>query len=106
MWVVKDVGNLMTAALITVHENTSLEDAVRSYIVDAERMRIQMRVAFALGVVVLWFRFVVAVMQFVVMSNLVVSFYLSVMLFTSVGYGDRAFASLPGRIFTSIWLLK
>ncbi|CAA3000903.1 two-pore potassium channel 3-like [Olea europaea subsp. europaea] len=80
---------------------------LRFYIIDAkERMRIQIKVASALGVVVLCIRIGVAVMQFVVMSKLVVSFYLSVMSFTTIGYGDRAFTSLPDGIFASIWLLE
>ncbi|CAK9139266.1 unnamed protein product [Ilex paraguariensis] len=78
-----------------------------SYIVDVKkgRMRIRMKVALALGVVVLCIGIGVAVMHFVERLDWLDSFYLSVMSVTTVGYGDRAFTSLAGRIFASIWLL-
>ncbi|KAG6382824.1 hypothetical protein SASPL_157465 [Salvia splendens] len=44
-------------------------------------------------------------MHFVERLDLLDSFYLSVMSVTTVGYGDRAFKSLPGRVFASVWLL-
>ncbi|CAK9146296.1 unnamed protein product [Ilex paraguariensis] len=78
-----------------------------SYIIDVKkgRMRIRMKVALALGVVVICIGIGVAVMHFVENLGWLDSFYLSVMSVTTVGYGDRAFTSLPGRIFASIWLL-
>ncbi|KAL0442561.1 UNVERIFIED_CONTAM: Two-pore potassium channel 3 [Sesamum latifolium] len=78
-----------------------------SYIIDVKkgRMRIRMKVALALGVVVLCIGIGVSVMHFVERLNWLDSFYLSVMSVTTVGYGDRAFNTLPGRIFASIWLL-
>ncbi|KAK6124150.1 hypothetical protein DH2020_042123 [Rehmannia glutinosa] len=78
-----------------------------SYIFDVKkgRMRIRMKVALALGVVVLCIGIGGAVMHFVEKLDWLDSFYLSVMSVTTVGYGDRAFNSLPGRIFASIWLL-
>ncbi|XP_071690110.1 two-pore potassium channel 3-like [Rutidosis leptorrhynchoides] len=78
-----------------------------SYIIDVKkgRMRIRMKVALALGVVVLCIGVGVAVMHYVERLNLLDSFYLSVMSVTTVGYGDRAFKSMAGRIFASIWLL-
>ncbi|CBI30826.3 unnamed protein product, partial [Vitis vinifera] len=69
------------------------------------RMRIRMKVALALGVVVLCIGIGVGVMHFVEELDWLDSFYLSVMSVTTVGYGDRAFKSMPGRIFASIWLL-
>lgn len=33
------------------------------------------------------------------------SLHLSVMSVTAVGHGDRAFKTLPGRVFASFWLL-
>jgi potassium channel subfamily K len=33
------------------------------------------------------------------------SFYLSVMSVTTVGYGDRAVKTLPGRLLAAVWLL-
>ncbi|KAG6642231.1 two-pore potassium channel 3-like [Carya illinoinensis] len=82
-------------------------DTPRSYIVDVKkgRMRIRMKVALALGVVVLCIGIGVGVMHFVERLGWLDSFYLSVMSVTTVGYGDRAFKSLKGRLFASIWLL-
>ncbi|XP_060192041.1 two-pore potassium channel 3-like [Lycium barbarum] len=79
----------------------------RSYIIDVKkgRMRIRMKVALALGVVVLCIGIGVTVMHFVEKLGWVDAFYLSVMSVTTVGYGDRAFQSMTGRIFASIWLL-
>ncbi|XP_071720027.1 two-pore potassium channel 3-like [Rutidosis leptorrhynchoides] len=78
-----------------------------SYIIDVKkgRMRIRMKVALALGVVVLCIGVGVAVMHYVERLSWLDSFYLSVMSVTTVGYGDRAFESMAGRIFASIWLL-
>ncbi|EXB86569.1 putative calcium-activated outward-rectifying potassium channel 6 [Morus notabilis] len=78
-----------------------------SYIIDWKkgRMRIRMKVGLALGVVVLCIGLGVGVMHFVERLGWLDSFYLSVMSVTTVGYGDRAFKSMPGRIFASIWLL-
>ncbi|CAA0823700.1 Two-pore potassium channel 3 [Striga hermonthica] len=78
-----------------------------SYIFDVKkgRMRIRMKVALALGVVILCIGVGASVMHFIENLDWLDSFYLSVMSVTTVGYGDRAFTSLPGRIFASIWLL-
>ncbi|CAI9087919.1 OLC1v1022120C1 [Oldenlandia corymbosa var. corymbosa] len=69
------------------------------------RMRIRMKVALALIVVIICIGVGVAVMHYVEKLGWLDSFYLSVMSVTTVGYGDRAFESLPGRIFASVWLL-
>ncbi|XP_052179476.1 two-pore potassium channel 3-like [Diospyros lotus] len=78
-----------------------------SYIIDVKkgRMRIRMKVALALGVVVLCIGIGAAVMHYLERLVWLDSFYLSVMSVTTVGYGDRAFKTLAGRIFASIWLL-
>ncbi|PPD81843.1 hypothetical protein GOBAR_DD21235 [Gossypium barbadense] len=70
--------------LRTVEHEGQKKDSARSYIIDVKkgRMRIRMK---RLG----WLD----------------AFYLSVMSVTTVGYGDRAFKTLPGRIFAAIWLL-
>ncbi|XAR72434.1 hypothetical protein NMG60_11019063 [Bertholletia excelsa] len=83
------------------------EDNPKSYIIDVKkgRMRIRMKVALALGVVVLCIGIGAFVMHFLEDLVWLDSFYLSVMSVTTVGYGDRAFKSMPGRIFASIWLL-
>ncbi|KAL3522643.1 hypothetical protein ACH5RR_015477 [Cinchona calisaya] len=77
------------------------------FVIDVKkgRMRIRMKVALALGVVILCTGVGVAVMHYVERLGWLDSFYLSVMSVTTVGYGDRAFTTLPGRIFASIWLL-
>ncbi|GFQ06135.1 two-pore potassium channel 3 [Phtheirospermum japonicum] len=65
----------------------------------------EIKVALALGVVVLCIGVGAMVMQFIESLDWVDSFYLSVMSVTTIRYGDRAFTSLPGRVFASIWLL-
>lgn len=83
------------------------EDQAKSVLIDVKkgRMRIRMKVALALGVVVLCIGVGVGVMHFVEKLGWVDSLYLSVMSVTTVGYGDRAFTSLSGRCFASVWLL-
>ncbi|CAA3027409.1 two-pore potassium channel 5 [Olea europaea subsp. europaea] len=68
-------------------------------------MRIRLKVGLALGVVVLCIGIGALVLYFVEHLDWVDSVYLSVMSVTTVGYGDRAFKTLPGRLFASIWLL-
>ncbi|KAM7500637.1 hypothetical protein LguiA_025051 [Lonicera macranthoides] len=93
--------------LLKTVKGTGGEHEPGSMIIDVKkgRMRIRMKVALALGVVVLCIGVGVAVMHFVEKLGWLDSFYLSVMSVTTVGYGDRAFTSMPGRIFASIWLL-
>ncbi|KAJ0236836.1 Two-pore potassium channel 3 [Hirschfeldia incana] len=79
----------------------------RSYIIDVKkgRMRIRLKVGLALGVVVLCIALGVGIMHFIEDIDWLDSFYLSVMSVTTVGYGDRAFKTLPGRLFAAVWLL-
>uniref|UniRef100_A0A7N0T476 Potassium channel domain-containing protein n=1 Tax=Kalanchoe fedtschenkoi TaxID=63787 RepID=A0A7N0T476_KALFE len=93
--------------LKTVKGDRGDRDATGSLLIDVKkgRMRIRMKVALALGVVVLCIAVGVGVMHFVESLSWLDSFYLSVMSVTTVGYGDRAFQSMSGRIFASIWLL-
>ncbi|KAB2078223.1 hypothetical protein ES319_A06G147300v1 [Gossypium barbadense] len=93
--------------LRTVEHEGQKKDSARSYIIDVKkgRMRIRMKVGLALGVVVLCIGIGVGVMHFVERLGWLDAFYLSVMSVTTVGYGDRAFKTLPGRIFAAIWLL-
>lgn len=81
--------------------------SARNYIVDVEkgRMRIRLKVGLALGVVVLCIGIGTLVLYFVEDLDWVDSVYLSVMSVTTVGYGDRAFKTLPGRLFAALWLL-
>ncbi|KAK8503317.1 hypothetical protein V6N11_013273 [Hibiscus sabdariffa] len=93
--------------LKTVQHDGNRRDLATSYIIDVKkgRMRIRLKVGLALGVVVLCIGIGLGVMHFVERLGWLDSFYLSVMSVTTVGYGDRAFRTLPGRIFASIWLL-
>uniref|UniRef100_A0A2N9FZK1 Potassium channel domain-containing protein n=1 Tax=Fagus sylvatica TaxID=28930 RepID=A0A2N9FZK1_FAGSY len=81
--------------------------SARDYIVDVAkgRMRIRLKVGLALGVVVLCIGMGTLVLYFVEDLDWIDSFYLSVMSVTTVGYGDRAFKTLPGRLFAIFWLL-
>ncbi|KAF2304812.1 hypothetical protein GH714_038033 [Hevea brasiliensis] len=81
--------------------------SARNYIVDVEkgRMRIRLKVGLALGVVVLCIGIGMLVLYFVEDLDWIDSIYLAVMSVTTVGYGDRAFKTLPGRLFAAIWLL-
>ncbi|KAJ1393344.1 Potassium channel domain [Sesbania bispinosa] len=71
--------------------------SARDYIVDVAkgRMRIRLKVGLALGVVVLCIGIGSLVLYFVEGLDWVDSIYLSVMSVTTVGYGDRAFKTLP-----------
>ena len=64
-----------------------------------------MKVFLALCVVVLCVGVGALVLHFVEGLDLVDSVYLSVMSVTTVGYGDRAFKTLEGRLFAGAWLL-
>lgn len=81
--------------------------SARNYIVDVAkgRMRIRLKVGLALGVVVLCVGIGALILFFVEDLDWLDSFYLSVMSVTTVGYGDKAFKTLPGRLFAAIWLL-
>ncbi|OAY68892.1 Two pore potassium channel c, partial [Ananas comosus] len=78
-----------------------------NYLIDVKkgRVRIRTKVALALGVVVLCVGVGAAVLRFVERLGWLDAFYLAVMSVTTVGYGDRAFRTLPGRLFASVWLL-
>ncbi|WOK96059.1 two-pore potassium channel 5-like [Canna indica] len=78
-----------------------------SYLIDVEkgRMRIRMKVALAVGVVVLCIGAGVVGLYLLEGLNWVDAMYLSVMSVTTVGYGDHAFKTMTGRIFASFWLL-
>ncbi|KAL1200685.1 Two-pore potassium channel 3 [Cardamine amara subsp. amara] len=82
-------------------------DNARSYIIDVKkgRMRIRLKVGLALGVVVLCIGVGIGIMHYIEKIGWLDSFYLSVMSVTTVGYGDRAFKTLPGRLFAAVWLL-
>ncbi|KAL4558929.1 hypothetical protein LXL04_037134 [Taraxacum kok-saghyz] len=69
------------------------------------RMRIRLKVGLALGVVLLSIGLGTLVLYWVEGLDWIDSLYLSVLSVTTVGYGDRAFRTLPGRLFASFWLL-
>ncbi|XP_042383637.1 two-pore potassium channel 3-like [Zingiber officinale] len=89
------------------HQHEHGHNITRNYIIDVKkgRMRIRMKVALALCVVLLCIGVGTGVLRFVEQLGWLDSFYLSVMSVTTVGYGDRAFTTLPGRLFASLWLL-
>lgn len=99
----------MVSYVLDLQENYLLRSLKSGggFVVDVKkgRMRIRMKVGLALGVVVICIGVGVTVVHYVERLGWVDSFYLSVMSVTTVGYGDRAFTSLAGRIFASIWLL-
>ncbi|KAL9232245.1 hypothetical protein vseg_007374 [Gypsophila vaccaria] len=102
----------MVSYVLDLQENYMLRmvkagKQAKSVIFDVKkgRMRIRMKVGLALGVVVLCIGIGVGVLHFVEHLGWVDALYLSVMSVTTVGYGDRAFKSLNGRAFASIWLL-
>lgn len=97
----------MVRHVLDLQELHLLRRVKGSYVIDAKkgRMRIRMKVALALLVVVLCISVGVCVMHYVEKLTWIDSLYLSVMSVTTVGYGDQAFKSFPGRIFAAIWLL-
>jgi potassium channel subfamily K len=82
-------------------------EVARSYLVDMKkgRMRIRSKVVLAFGVVVMCIGVGAVVMHFLESLCWLDSFYLSCMSVTTVGYGDLAFKTAPGRLFASVWLL-
>ncbi|XP_020599248.1 two-pore potassium channel 5-like [Phalaenopsis equestris] len=104
---------LLSAAvsyLLDLQESLILAAGARgevAYAFDAEkgRMRIRMKVGIAVGVVVLCVGMGTVALHWVEHLDLIDSFYLAVMSVTTVGYGDRAFRTLKGRVFASFWLL-
>ncbi|XP_057517765.1 two-pore potassium channel 5-like [Amaranthus tricolor] len=76
-------------------------------IVDVQkgRMRIRLKVGLALFVLVLCIGVGTIFLYFVEEFTWVDALYLSALSVTTVGYGDRAFNTLTGRIFASVWLL-
>ncbi|XP_058076515.1 two-pore potassium channel 5-like [Magnolia sinica] len=105
--VVNYVLDLQENMILTSIRVGGADAFAKNYIFDAEkgRMRIRMKVGLALGVVVSCIGMGSLVLYFVEHLDWVDSIYLSVMSVTTVGYGDRAFKTLPGRLFASIWLL-
>ena len=63
------------------------------------------QVGLAVGVVILCIGAGTLALYYIEHLDWMDSFYLSVMSVTTVGYGDRAFKTLEGRIFASFWLL-
>ncbi|KAJ4755245.1 Outward rectifying potassium channel protein [Rhynchospora pubera] len=93
--------------MLDAQEAAILAGARGGVLVDAEkgRMRIRMKVALAVLVVILCIGVGTIAMIFIENLNWMDSLYLSVMSVTTVGYGDRAFKTLAGRAFASVWLL-
>lgn len=89
------------------HHNHHQGFSAWDFIIDVAkgRMRIRLKVGLALGVVVLCIGVGALFLRFAEDLDWIDSVYLSVMSVTTVGYGDRAFKTLNGRIFAVVWLL-
>ncbi|XP_026663046.2 two pore potassium channel c-like isoform X2 [Phoenix dactylifera] len=79
----------------------------KRYVMDVKkgRMRVRMKVALALGVVIGCIAVGTMVVHVLEGLNWLDSFYLSVTSVTTVGYGDYAFLTAEGRLFAAVWLL-
>ncbi|PWA53145.1 two-pore potassium channel 5 [Artemisia annua] len=101
------MDNAEKNANVNVNVKAKRRVSVKDYIFDVAkgRMRIRMKVCLALGVVMLSIGIGVFVLYYVEGLGWVDSFYLSVLSVTTVGYGDKAFETLEGRLFASFWLL-
>lgn len=82
-------------------------EGASKYIFDSNkgRMRIRMKVGLAVGVVILCIGAGTLALYLLEDLNWMDALYLSIMSVTTVGFGDRAFKTLPGRVFASFWLL-
>ncbi|KAI3926361.1 hypothetical protein MKW92_049088 [Papaver armeniacum] len=88
--------------------NRSNGFTARNYIFDMGkgRLRTRVKVGLALGVVILCIGMGATVLHFVEKFGVLDSVYLSVMSVTTVGsYGGKAFNTIQGRLFASLWLL-
>ncbi|KAK9139062.1 hypothetical protein Scep_008743 [Stephania cephalantha] len=105
--VVNYVLDLQENMILTSVNQVGINHKAKNYIYDAEkgRMRIRMKVGLALGVVILCIGTGTMILYFVEKLDWVDSVYLSVMSVTTVGYGDRAFKTMAGRLFAAAWLL-
>lgn len=79
----------------------------QTYVMDVKkgRMRVRMKVALALGVVIGCIAMGTIVVHVLEGLNWLDSFYLSVTSVTTVGYGDYTFVTMEGRLFAAVWLL-
>ncbi|GER49626.1 outward rectifying potassium channel [Striga asiatica] len=95
--------------VVELHERAILRAAAHnSYVVDpgkGGRLRIRLRVGLAVGSVVGCVGVGAGALRWAEGLGWVDSVYLSVVSVTTVGYGDRAFATAGGRAFASFWLL-
>ncbi|KAJ4849877.1 hypothetical protein Tsubulata_034679 [Turnera subulata] len=93
----------------TGHENNHHHGVLSAwkYIFDPRkgRVRVRSKVSFAVLIVVLSLAIGTSFLYFIEQLDFVDSVYLAVMSVTTVGYGDRAFKTLTGRIFAILWLL-
>ncbi|GJM99120.1 hypothetical protein PR202_ga16191 [Eleusine coracana subsp. coracana] len=102
------VLDLQEHLLITALKNPhSARKHRHNYIFDVKkgRMRIRMKVALALTVVAFCVGVGATVLRKLESLGWLDAVYLAVMSVTTVGYGDQAFRTMPGRLFASAWLL-
>lgn len=95
------------AVLLSTVDENRFNTMFRTYMIDTEkgRMRIRMKVALALAVVIGCIAIGMFTVHHLEEMTWVDSFYLSVTSVTTVGYGDFAFSTLKGRCFAIVWLL-
>jgi potassium channel subfamily K, other eukaryote len=102
------VLDLQEHLLITALKNPhSARKHRHNYIFDVRkgRMRIRMKVALALTVVAFCVGVGATVLRKLENLGWLDAVYLAVMSVTTVGYGDQAFRTMPGRLFAAAWLL-
>ncbi|CAA7055224.1 unnamed protein product [Microthlaspi erraticum] len=93
---------------LDLQESYIYRNSRSSYIFDVRkgRMKTRVKVALALGVVILSLGLGVLIMHFVERIGWLDSFYYSFMSVTTIGYGGReAFKTLTGRLLAAIWML-
>ncbi|KAJ6794209.1 two pore potassium channel c-like [Iris pallida] len=104
---VLDVQEGLVLASASARAGDAAAAGAVNYFFDAQkgRMRIRLKVGLAVGVVILCISAGTLALYYLEDLDWVDSVYLSVMSVTTVGYGDRAFKTLRGRVFASFWLL-
>ncbi|KAB5568426.1 hypothetical protein DKX38_002219 [Salix brachista] len=95
------------AVLLSTMDESKSITMVQAYMIDKAkgRMRIRIKVGLASVVVIVCIAVGTISAHYLEKLDWVDSFYLSVTSVTTVGYGDYAFSTIPGRCFAIIWLL-
>lgn len=95
------------AVLLSTMDESKSITMVQAYMIDKAKGRMRIRMKVGLASAVVFVCIAVGTISAHCLENLdwVDSFYLSVTSVTTVGYGDFAFSTIPGRCFAIIWLL-